>query len=102
MVDKDPVRMPSRASLPIDDPQGRSPGGYVAQQVMDREEGVEDPWAVPMGAAVAAGVAALAPRIRGILEHGPGRPESAVLGLVEDYLALKIGGDALWGCRCRI
>ena len=34
------------------------------------------------------------PRIRGILSTVLGVP-SPVLGLVEDYLALKVGGDAL-------
>ena len=91
VVDKVPG-VPSRASLPAMFPRVVA-GGYVAKQVMDRE-GVEDPWAVPMGAAVAAGVAALAPRIRGILSTVLGVP-SPVLGLVEDYIALKVGGDAL-------
>jgi hypothetical protein len=59
-----------------------------------QEEGVDDPWAVPMGAAVAAGVAALAPRIRGLLATVLGVP-GPLVGLVEDYVALKIGGDAL-------
>ena len=54
-------------------------GGYVAGQVMDRE-GVEDPWAMAMGAAVAAGTAALAPRIRGLLSTVLGIP-GPVLGL---------------------
>jgi hypothetical protein len=91
VVDKIPFA-PSRASFPAMLPRAVA-GGYVAGQVMERE-GVEDPWAVPMGAAVASGVAALAPRIRGILSTVLGVP-SPVLGLVEDYLALKIGGEAL-------
>jgi hypothetical protein len=90
-VDKIPG-VPSRASLPAMLPRAVA-GAYVAKQVMDRE-GVEDPWAVPMGAAVAAGVAVLAPRIRGILGAVLGVP-NPVLGLVEDYVALKVGGDAL-------
>jgi len=61
--------------------------------VMERE-GVDDPWAVPMGAAVASGVAALAPRIRGVLGTVLGVP-GPLLGLVEDYIALKVGGEAL-------
>jgi hypothetical protein len=91
VVDKIPG-VPSRASLPAMLPRAVA-GGYVAQQVMDRE-GVEDPWAVPMGAAVASGVAALAPRIRGILSTVLGVP-SPLMGLVEDYIALKVGADAL-------
>ncbi len=90
-VDKVPFA-PSRASLPAMLPRAVA-GAYVAKQVMDRE-GVDDPWAVPMGAAVAAGVAALAPRIRGILGTILGVP-NPVLGLVEDYIALKVGSDAL-------
>jgi hypothetical protein len=43
---------------------------------------------------VAAGVAALAPRIRGLLATVLGVP-GPLVGLVEDYVALKIGGDAL-------
>ena len=92
VVDKLPFT-PSRASLPAMIPRAVA-GGYVAKQVMDRE-GVEDPWAVPMGAAVASGVAALAPRIRGTPQHRSGRPRAGLLGLVEDYIALKVGGDAL-------
>lgn len=91
VVDKLPF-IPSRASLPAMIPRAVA-GGYVAKQVMDRE-GVEDPWAVPMGAAVASGVAALAPRIRGVLGTVLGVP-GPLLGLVEDYIALKVGGDAL-------
>jgi nucleotide-binding universal stress UspA family protein len=90
-VDKIPG-VPSRASLPAMLPRAIA-GGYVAKQVMDRE-GVDDPWAVPMAAAVAAGVAALAPRIRGLLGTVLGVP-NPVLGMVEDYIALKVGGEAL-------
>ena len=91
VVDKIPFA-PSRASLPLMIPRAVA-GGYVAQQVMARE-GVEDPWVVPMGAAVASGVAALAPRIRGLLGTVLGVP-GPLLGLVEDYIALRVGGDAL-------
>jgi len=91
VVDKIPG-VPSRASLPAMLPRAVA-GGYVAQQVMERE-GIEDPWAAPMGAAVAAGVAALAPRLRGLLRVVLGVP-SPVLGMVEDYIALKVGGEAL-------
>jgi hypothetical protein len=91
VVDKIPG-VPSRASLVGMVPRAVA-GGYVAQQVMARE-GVEDPWTAPMGAAVASGVAALAPRIRGILSKVLGVP-SPVLGLLEDYIALKVGSEAL-------
>lgn len=91
VVDKLPF-VPSRASLPAMIPRAVA-GGYVAQQVMARE-GVDDPWAAPMGAAVASGVAVLAPRIRGLLSTVLRIPDP-VLGLVEDYIALKVGGDAL-------
>ena len=90
VVDKIPF-VPSRASLAGMLPRAAA-GGYVAKQVMERE-GIEDPYAAPMGAAVAAGVAALAPRIRGVL-HAVGI-SGVVLGLAEDYLALKVGGEAL-------
>jgi len=91
VIDKIPFA-PSRASLPLMIPRAVA-GGYVAKQVMERE-GVDDPWAAPMGAAVASGVAALAPRIRGLLGTVLGVPDS-LMGLVEDYIALKVGGDAL-------
>jgi hypothetical protein len=91
VVDKIPG-VPSRASLVAMVPRAVA-GGYVAQQVMERE-GVEDPWVAPMGAAVASGVAALAPRIRGLLSLVLGVP-SPVIGLLEDYIALKVGGEAL-------
>jgi hypothetical protein len=91
VVDKIPFA-PSRASLPLMIPRAVA-GGYVAQQVMEHE-GVEDPWAAPMGAAVAAGVAVLAPRLRGLFRTVLGIP-GPVLGLVEDYIALKVGGEAL-------
>jgi hypothetical protein len=91
VIDKIPG-VPSRASLPVMIPRAIA-GAYVAQQVMERES-VKDQWAAPMGAAVAAGVAALAPRIRGLLGAVLGVPQP-LMGLAEDYLALRIGGDAL-------
>ncbi len=89
VVDKIPG-IPSRASLVGMLPRAAA-GAYVAKEVMDKE-GVEDQWAAPMGAVVAAGVAALAPRIRGVLSVFM---PSALVGLAEDYLALKVGGEAL-------
>ncbi len=84
--------VPSRASLPAMLPRAVG-GGYVAREVM-RREGIDDPTITAMGAAVAAGVAALAPRIRGVLGVVLGIPRP-LLGLAEDYLALKVGGEAL-------
>jgi hypothetical protein len=91
VIDKIPG-VPSRASLPAMLPRAVA-GAYVAHQVMDRE-GVQDPWAAPMGAAVAAGVAVLAPRIRGLLGVALGVPQP-MIGLAEDYLAIRIGSGAL-------
>jgi len=91
VIDKVPG-VPSRSSLPLMLPRAAS-GAYVAKQVMERE-GVEDPWIAPMGAAVAAGVAALAPRLRGLLTTVLGIP-SPIVGLAEDYLALKVGAEAV-------
>ncbi|MBX6315373.1 MAG: hypothetical protein IRY99_21055, partial [Isosphaeraceae bacterium] len=67
-------------------------GAWVAREVM-REEGEEGPWAPIMGAVVAAGVATLAPTFRNTLERVLGFPNFA-LGLAEDYLALRLGGEA--------
>lgn len=89
-VDKIPFA-PSRASLPGMLSRAVA-GGYVAKQVMDRE-GVSDPFIAPMGAAVAAGVGALAARARGLL-HAVGI-SGVMLGLAEDYFALKVGGEAV-------
>ena len=47
-----------------------------------------------MGAAVAAGVSVLAPRVRGLLATVLRIPQP-LLGLAEDYLALRVGGEAL-------
>ncbi len=91
VVDKIPG-IPSRSALPLMLPRAAA-GAWVAKQVMERE-GADDQWAAPIGAAVASGVAALAPKLRGLLGAVLGVP-SPLLGLVEDYLALKIGGDAL-------
>lgn len=91
VVDKVPGA-PSRSSLPLMIPRVAA-GAYVAKQVMDRE-GIEDPWVAPIGGAVAAGVAALAPKVRGLLRVVLGVP-GPILGLLEDYLALKVGGEAL-------
>ncbi len=54
--------VPSRRSLPVLIPHALS-GAWVARESM-RADGVEDPWAGPMGAVVAAGVATFAPMLR--------------------------------------
>jgi uncharacterized membrane protein len=68
-------------------------GAWVAKRCLEAE-GEEDPWAAPLGAAVAMGVAAAAPRLRRALGWSTGMPQP-VLGLIEDYLALKLGTEAV-------
>ena len=68
-------------------------GAWVAQTVM-KDEGVEEPWAMPLGAAVAMGVAVAAPKIRKTLGWTTGMPD-LFLGLAEDYLALRLGTEAV-------
>lgn len=69
-------------------------GAYVARESM-RRDGVADDQSVPiMGAVVAAGVAGVAPIARLALNKGLG-VNDAVIGLAEDYLALKFGGEAV-------
>jgi hypothetical protein len=92
-ADKLPL-MPSRDSLPLLLPRAVA-GAWVAKQVVEEEEGQSaDSWTPALGAAVAVGVATLAPVIRGTLRHVLGLPD-ALLGLAEDYLALKLGGEAV-------
>lgn len=68
-------------------------GAYAARESM-RRDGVEDQSIPIMGAVVAAGVASVAPIARMALNRGLG-VNDAVLGLAEDYLALKFGGEAV-------
>jgi len=91
VLDKIPL-MPSRASLLPLVARGLA-GAWVANTIM-KEEGEDNPWAVPIGAAVAMGVAAAAPRIRGLLRVALGVPD-VVLGLAEDALAIKLGADSV-------
>jgi hypothetical protein len=58
------------------------------------EEGTDNPWTVPLGAAVAMGVAVAAPKIRKTLTVTTGVSD-AVLGMIEDYLALRLGSEAV-------
>lgn len=67
-------------------------GAWVARESM-RNDGVDDPSAPVAGAIVAAGVASVAPIARIALTRGLG-VSGTVLGLAEDYLALKLGAEA--------
>jgi hypothetical protein len=68
-------------------------GAWVARESM-RKDGMDDePSTAIAGAIVAAGVASVAPIARIALTRGLG-VSGMLLGLAEDYLALKIGGEA--------
>lgn len=67
-------------------------GAWVARTIQE-EEGGDDPWIVPLGAAVAMGVAVAAPKVRKTLTAATGVSDT-VLGVLEDYLALRLGSDA--------
>jgi hypothetical protein len=83
--------LPSRSRLPGLIPRALS-GAWVAHESL-RSEGEEDPWAGPMGAVVAAGVATIVPMLRVSTNKVLGIPD-AVIGLAEDYVALKLGSEA--------
>jgi len=91
--------LPSRARLPLLIPRAIS-GAWVARESM-RADGVEDPWAGPMGAVVAAGVATIAPMLRLSASKVLGIPDP-VLGLGEDYLALQVGAEAVGLSMCEV
>lgn len=91
VIDKLPL-VPSRSSLPLLVPRAMA-GAWVARAVME-EEGNDDPWVPVMGAAVAAGVATFAPMVRGTLRRVLGVPDY-MIGLAEDYLAIKMGSEAV-------
>jgi len=91
VLDKLPI-LPSRSSLPLLLPRALA-GAWVAKTSLEAD-GVEEAWAAPLGAAVAAGVATFAPMIRKALHGVLGVPDM-VIGLAEDYLALKVGGEAV-------
>jgi len=84
--------LPSRSRLPLLIPHALS-GAWVARESM-RADGVDDPWAAPMGAAVAAGVATIAPLLRISSRKMLGIPDP-ILGIAEDYCALRLGADAV-------
>jgi len=83
---------PSRFRLPLLIPHTLA-GAWVARESMEAD-GVDDPMAAAMGAVMAAGVAAVAPMVRISANKVLGIPDP-ILGLVEDYLALKLGSDAV-------
>jgi hypothetical protein len=91
IIDKVPL-VPSRSSLIGVVPRALA-GAWVAKTTME-EEGENDPWAPAVGAAVAVGVGMCAPLIRGALRRALGVPDAAV-GLAEDYLALRVGSQAV-------
>jgi len=68
-------------------------GAWVARTLQE-EEGTENPWIVPLGAAVAMGVAVAAPKIRKTLTVTTGVSD-VFLGLIEDYFALRLGTEAV-------
>jgi hypothetical protein len=68
-------------------------GAWVAGEVAEGETGVRDPWAAPLGAAVAMGVAVAAPKVRRTLGWTTGLSQ-VFLGAVEDYFALRVGTAA--------
>ena len=59
-----------------------------------RADGFDDPMAAVMGGAVAAGVSTFAPMVRIAASRVLGVPDP-VMGLLEDYLALKLGTEAV-------
>lgn len=67
-------------------------GAWVAHESL-KEDGVDDPWAAAMGAVVAAGVASVAPMVRITGHKVLGIPDM-LLGLAEDYVALRLGSEA--------
>jgi hypothetical protein len=83
---------PSRSRLPLLIPHAIS-GAWVARESL-REDGVDEPWGAPMGAVVAAGVATIAPMLRISSRKILGVPDP-VLGMVEDYFALKLGTETV-------
>ena len=68
-------------------------GAWVARESL-KDDGIDDPSSVAMAAVVAAGVAAVAPMIRITGRRILGIPDP-ILGLVEDYIALRLGSQAL-------
>jgi hypothetical protein len=67
-------------------------GAWVARESL-KQEAADDPTAPVLGAVVAAGVACVAPLARITLNRGLGISD-ALLGVAEDYVALRLGTDA--------
>jgi hypothetical protein len=82
---------PPRFRPPLLIPHALS-GAWVARESM-RQDGVDDPSAALAGAVVAAGVSCVAPIARIALHRGLGISD-VVLGLGEDFLALRLGTQA--------
>lgn len=91
VLDKVPL-LPSRRSLPLLLP--RALAGYWAARTSLERDGVDDQAPAWIAAAVAAGVATFAPMVRGALNKVTGIPDP-LIGLAEDYLALRLGGEAV-------
>jgi hypothetical protein len=68
-------------------------GAYVAHESL-KNDGVDDPWAAPMGAVVAAGVSTVVPLVRMAAHRALGVPDW-MTGAAEDYAALKFGSQAI-------
>jgi hypothetical protein len=68
-------------------------GAWVARESMKREDAEEDPTVPVLGAVVAAGVSCVAPMARIALNRGLGISD-ALLGVAEDYVALRLGTEA--------
>ena len=83
--------LPSRSRMALLVPRA-AVGAWVAHESL-KEDGVDDPGTAMMGAAVAAGVALAAPAVRMTVGKVFRIPD-AVLGLVEDGLAVKLAADA--------
>jgi hypothetical protein len=67
-------------------------GAWVARESM-KADGIDDPSTPLVGAVVAAGVASVAPMARIALHRGLGISD-AILGIAEDFVALKMGTQA--------
>jgi uncharacterized membrane protein len=91
VIDKLPY-MPSRSNWLLLIPRAAS-GAYVANE-LGKEDPSSDPWIGAVGGAVAVGVGTFAPLLRGTLTHVLGLP-NVLVGLAEDYLALKLGAEAV-------
>jgi hypothetical protein len=68
-------------------------GAWVVKRCQE-EDGDTDPWLVPLGIAVAMGVAVAAPKLRKILGWTTGISQP-MLGVAEDYFAIRLGSEAL-------